>query len=216
MHLIFQNIFGDLYCLSLRFANDLIALVLYSLIVTSSREPIANSQLNCVPLGLILDSFLNFLSLRALFNSVLCVLEHNTFNWAMVDLTELVRASCLMINHKTATQVILDLEHVACHRAALTSDDLFCEFCQLWFVFEVGCLNQVNSFFLRRLFPKRDRENVILHALEELGEPSHVHTNFIFKVICTVHAFENILRNVKCVAKLVFNRDSVPSYLFDV
>ena len=80
MHLIFQNIFGDLYCLSLRFANDLIALVLYSLIVTSSREPIANSQLNCVPLGLILDSFLNFLSLRALFNSVLCVLEHNTFN----------------------------------------------------------------------------------------------------------------------------------------
>lgn len=35
-------------------------------------------------------------------------------------------------------------------------------------------------------------------------------------MIRTVHAFEDILRNVKCVAKLVFNGDSVSSYLFDV
>jgi len=63
VHLILENVTGNLDRLVVRLAHDLLTFILYGLIVVCTREPVANSELGAVPFGLV-ASFLYLFWIR--------------------------------------------------------------------------------------------------------------------------------------------------------
>jgi len=117
-----------------------IAHIADSLVVAGAREYVAHCKLFSVPLGFILRQVcVNIFEIFSPFlKGVKHIFEDNTFDSAVVDLTELVCAVCLKVDHKTTAKAVLDLDHMTCHRAVLSFDDRLGEQSQLFSISKSG------------------------------------------------------------------------------
>jgi len=219
VHLVLENILGDLDVFALGTANHLVTLVSNSLVIARAREPVADGQSLCVPLRLVLLVLLVFHFLGTFFQHILHVLENNVIEGSVINLTELVGAFRAQVNHKTATEIVLDLDQMASHLDSLSSNQIFRELSELLRVlecFSISLFEELSGIFFCGLLAELNGENVILDLMKQLCESSHVDRHFLLEMVSTVHALKNVFGYVKKVTKGVFDSDSVSSNLCNI
>ena len=125
----------------------------------------------------------------------------------MINLSESVgSAVSFEINHKTAAQVVLDLYHMACHDTSGPLNHAFGHRRNLFGIIDpilAGRLNHIESVGFCWLSLELNREDHILHRLEQLSQTSHVHINLALKVLGAVHGLEKLFAHLHGVAMLV-------------